>query len=182
MRLDLSEIVARPGMKSAVEVDQECVPDPDLNCLAPVQGRVEFLNSGNVLLIDGDVATTLELSCSRCLEPLAWPVTVHLEERFPLEDVIQPPKEPSEAEEFDTTISSVVHLELGKPILDLDELIRQQLITEIPLRALCDEACRGLCPQCGVNRNVTECQCAPSTEDSPFAGLASLMEPEQNGS
>jgi uncharacterized protein len=182
MKLDLSEIVARPGMKAAVAVDQECVPDPDLKCLEPLKGQVGLQNSGNILLIDGDVSTTLELSCSRCLEPLSWPVTVHLEERFPLEDVIQPPTEPSEAEEFDTTVSSVVHLDDGKPILDLDELIRQQLITEIPLQALCDEACRGLCPQCGVNRNETECQCAPSTDDSPLAGLALLLETEPNGS
>jgi uncharacterized protein len=137
---------------------------------------VEFQNSGDLLLIDGEVSTTLELSCGRCLEPFRWPVTVPLEERFPLEEVLNPQAEPEEGSEWDTTVSSVVHLDAGKPILDLDELIRQQLITEIPLQALCDEACRGLCPQCGANRNTGACECPEDAGDSPFAALAELIE------
>jgi uncharacterized protein len=90
---------------------------------------------------------------------------------------MNPPIEPTEDdEEFDTTVSSVVHLDAGRPILDLDELIRQQLWTELPLQALCDPECRGLCPNCGANRNENECRCPPSTEESPLAGLSVLLE------
>jgi uncharacterized protein len=180
MQLDLSEIVSRPGMRSEVALDEAGAPDADLVFLAPVQGRARFQNSGDLLLIDGDVSTTLELSCSRCLEPVLWPVTVRLEERFPLEEVLHPSLPPEEGGDWDTTVSAVVHLDAGKPILDLDELIRQQLITEIPLQALCDEACRGLCPQCGANRNTGVCACAEEVAGSPFAALAELIE-KRNG-
>jgi uncharacterized protein len=181
MTLDLSEIVHNSGMKASVEVSQDCLADPEIVCLEPLEGRVDFRNSGDLLIIDGDVAATVELTCDRCLAAVPWSTTIHLEERFPLADVIQPPSEPVEGEEFDNTVSSVVHLEASKPILDLDELIRQQLITQFPIQMLCDEACRGLCPRCGANLNEGACQCEPETEDSPFAGLAHLLDRDENG-
>jgi uncharacterized protein len=178
MQLDLSEIVSRPGMRSSVSLDEAGTSEPDLVYLGPIQGRVAFQNSGDLLLIDGKVSTTLELTCGRCLEPFRWPVTVSLEERFPLEDVLNPTAPPGEGVEWDSTVSSVIHLDAGKPILDLGELIRQQLITEIPLQALCDEACRGLCPQCGANRNTGACECPEEPAGSPFAALADLLQPK----
>src|SRR3989442_667923 len=122
MTLDLSEIVHNGGMSSIVEVQEECLSDPDIICMEPIEGRVEFRNAGNILLIDGELAATLELTCDRCLEPVPWSAAIHLEERFPLAEVMNPPREPTEGQEFDNTVSSVVHLDAGKPILDLDEL------------------------------------------------------------
>lgn len=175
MQLDLSEIVSRPGMRSSVAVDEPGVSDPDLIYMAPVQGSVLFQNGGDLLLIDGKVKTTLELSCGRCLEPFRWPVTVTLEERFSLAEVLNPSAPPEEGGDWDTTVSSVVYLDLGKPILDLDELIRQQLITEIPLQAICDEACRGLCAHCGANLNTGACACPEELSDTPLAALGELL-------
>jgi uncharacterized protein len=180
MQLDLSEIVLRPGMRSAVTVDEPGAPDADLEYLEPVRGDLRFQNGGSLLLIDGEVSTTLRLQCGRCLEPVTWPVTIRLEERFPLEEVLNPSAPPEEDEEWDTTVSSVVHLDAGKPVLDLDELIRQQLITELPLQVLCSESCRGLCPQCGANLNQGECDCAPDAADSPLAALGALLDEERN--
>ena len=45
--------------------------------------------------------------------------------------------------------------------LDLGEMIREQLFLSVPLKRLCREDCRGLCPTCGVNRNRTPCDCPP---------------------
>jgi DUF177 domain-containing protein len=179
MTLDLSEIVHHTGMASRVDVNQECLNDPEIICLEPLEGRIDFRNSGNLLMIDGDIATTVELTCDRCLEPVAWTTTLHLEERFPLEDVIHPPPEPTEEQEFDNTVSSVVHLDASKPMLDVDELIRQQLLTQVPMQVLCDEACRGLCPHCGANLNQGPCACPAEKEDSPLAVLSVLL--EENG-
>jgi uncharacterized protein len=181
MTLDLSEIVHHTGMTSSVDVKQECLNDPEIICLEPLEGRIDFRNSGNLLMIDGDVAATVELTCDRCLEAIPWTTTLHLEERFPLEDVINPPREPTEEQEFDNTVSSVVHLDASKPILDLDELIRQQLLTQVPMQVLCDEACRGLCPHCGANLNQGPCACPAEEEDSPLAALSALLEADGNG-
>jgi DUF177 domain-containing protein len=182
MLLDLSEIVTREGMRVNVEVDQPGVEDPDLVFAEPLRGRLTFSNSGDLINIQGKVQTTLTIACSRCLADVRVPVRVPVEEHFPIDDVLHPERLPEEGEEFDTVVNTVVYVDQGRPILDLDELLRQLLVTEIPIRTLCSDACLGLCPQCGANRNEAPCACAEREENRPLAGLAALLEDEPNGS
>ena len=65
-------------------------------------------------------------------------------------------------------------IELDAPCLDLDELMREQLLLSLPEKRLCKEDCAGLCPQCGANRNEVACGCERNPGDSPFAALAAL--------
>lgn len=178
MELDLSEIVMREGMVARVEVDQPEVPDPDLSFATPVLGQLKFQNAGDLLNVTGWVRTTLRIACSRCLIEVCVPVELAIEERMPLDEV-RHPRPPAEAA-IDSLVASVVHLVQGRPILDTDELIRQHLLLEVPIRVLCDAACRGLCPTCGANLNEGPCVCAPERRESPLAALASLLE-ERNG-
>jgi len=178
MLLDLSEIVIREGMRSQVAVDQAGVEDPDLAFATPLSGRLTFENGGDLINIRGRLGTSLRLGCSRCLAELSWPLDLRVEEHFPIENVLHPDRPPAPGDdEFDTTISSVVHLNQGRPILDLDELLRQLILSEIPIRTLCREGCLGLCPTCGVNRNVTPCSCREEPHNTPLAGLSALLEP-----
>ena len=181
MKLDLSEISQRPEMRVVVDIDQPCVEEAHFTCAEPVRGRLTFVNSGDLLLIDGQVSTTVELPCDRCLEPARLPMEAVVEERFPLTEVLHPRLPTEEDAEFDNTLATVIHLDAGKPILNLDELIRQQLVMNLPIQVLCDPDCRGLCPQCGANLNQGDCACGPETSASPFAGLAALLHNEENG-
>jgi len=180
MLLDLSEIVMRQGMRVGLDVDQPGVEDPDLQFAEPLKGHLTFSNGGDVVSIQGKVHADLTMPCSRCLVDVRLPLEVPVEEHFPIDEVMHPNRQPKEDEEFDSIISTVVYLEQGRPILDLDELLRQLIVTEVPIRALCDEACAGLCPQCGANRNETPCQCDASQLNTPLAGLAALLD-QPNG-
>jgi uncharacterized protein len=181
MKLGLSEISQREGMRVEVEVDQPCLDEADFGCAEPVRGHLVFANGGSVLLIDGKVATTIELPCDRCLEPARLPTEVTVEERFPLQEVLHPRLPAEEDEEFDNTLATVIHLEAGKPILDLDELLRQQFVMDLPLQMLCAADCKGLCPQCGANLNQGQCGCEVESEPSPFSRLATLLDEPGNG-
>jgi len=181
MILDLSEISQSEGMRVVVDFDQPCVDEADFACAEPVRGQLTFTNSGNLLLIDGSVATTVELPCDRCLEPARLPTEVKIEERFPLEEVTHPRLPTEEDLEFDNTLATVIHLDAGKPILNLDELIRQQIVMNLPIQVLCDANCRGLCSHCGSNLNHGACDCETEAVDSPFAGLATLLREDENG-
>jgi uncharacterized protein len=75
----------------------------------------------------------------------------------------------------------VIHLEAGKPILNLDELIHQQLVMNLPIQILCDPACRGLCVHCGANLNQGDCACEPDEVALPLSGLAAMLQHEENG-
>lgn len=179
MLLDLSEIVIRDGMRVNHEVDQPRVEDPDLVFADPMKGTLTFENAGDLINIRGKIKSTLVIPCNRCLTDVRMPLDLQVEEHFPIEEVLHPNRQPEEGEDFDSTVSSVVYLDQGKPILDLDELLRQLIVSEIPIQTLCDDACAGLCPTCGGNRNETPCTCAEQNRNTPLAGLAALLQDEE---
>ena len=59
-------------------------------------------------------------------------------------------------------------------IVDLESILREQIILMLPLKPLCDESCKGLCPHCGADLNLETCTCPADAVDSPFARLAKL--------
>jgi uncharacterized protein len=59
--------------------------------------------------------------------------------------------------------------------LDIGELLREQFQLALPMKPLCSEACRGLCPECGANLNRTDCGHAPKWEDPRLAPLKGLL-------
>ncbi len=66
-------------------------------------------------------------------------------------------------------------------IFDLTELIRQSVLVAVPIKTLCAEDCKGLCPHCAKNLNDGPCNCPPDQDTGPFAALGSLMEQEELG-
>jgi uncharacterized protein len=175
MLLDLSEIVIRENMRVELEVDQPGVEDPDLQFVEPLRGRLVFENGGDLINIHGRVDAALSVACARCLADATIRVPVEVDEHFPIADILHPNREPEEDEDYDATISTTVYLDQGRPILDLDELLRQLILTEVPMATVCDEACKGLCPDCGANRNETACNCAEERHNTPLAALATLL-------
>ncbi len=65
-------------------------------------------------------------------------------------------------------------VELTEPVLDLEDIARQQLYMALPVRQLCSEQCLGICSQCGGNLNDRSCDCTRDTKDNPFGALAAL--------
>ncbi len=59
--------------------------------------------------------------------------------------------------------------------IDLNDLLREQFYLALPMKPLCKNDCRGICPQCGANRNLTKCDCNPHIEDPRMAGLKTLL-------
>jgi uncharacterized protein len=118
------------------------------------------------------VRTGLELSCSRCLEPFQLPVDVAFDLRF-LPATEMATQDEREVQEDDFEISYY-----RDDQIDLNELLREQFYLELPMKPLCVEGCRGLCPQCGTNLNTGTCTCAPQWEDPRLAPLKGLVRGE----
>lgn len=174
MRIDLSEIVHHPGMRADQDFEEPCPGDLGLNCTAPVKGRLEFNNTGNLLLITGDISTEVTLECSRCLEDFSLPVDGKVEEEFRVEKVGDSVKAlPSEEEDISPDL-------IVNNMLDVDELIRQSLLLVLPIQPLCRPDCGGICPTCGQNLNMRKCVCPPAEPESPFSALAELLEEDEN--
>ena len=172
MKLNLSEIAGIDGMHAAQVIEEQCPQDLGYECAVPAKGRLEFTNTGSLLLVTGDVETELKLQCGRCLVDMTYPVHLKVEEEFRLEKIGDAIRA-LPLDEGDT------ESELVKDnILDVQEVIRQDLLLEVPIQPLCRPDCRGLCPTCGENLNLRKCACPPAEPESPLKVLAELLEDE----
>jgi uncharacterized protein len=176
MKLDLSEILSRVGMHYTYQVDEPPIVDEDLECVDPITGKIVFSNTGSVLLIDGGVQTTVVLSCVRCLAYYREPVQLPISEQFELQ--AKPAGRGSRQthvvlEEDESPIAGKL---FDGPLLDLTEMLRQGIMLALPTRPLHDEACKGLCPQCGMDLNAGACECHPDNAHLGLAKLGTLLQ------
>lgn len=148
--------------------------DDDYRVVAPVGLSMDVEKSGpDVFRVTGEVSTRLELDCSRCVEPLEVPVAATFELRYVPQAANQGEGE-RQVEEDDLTTAFY-----SEGALDVIDLLREQFQLALPMKPLCAEACRGLCPECGANLNRTECGCAPVWEDPRLAPLKGLLKREE---
>jgi uncharacterized protein len=145
-------------------------PDPDYRVAAPVQLAIDVERVGDAAFaVRGTVRTTLELACSRCLDPFEVPVDASFELRY----VPQAANAGDGEHEIGEDDLGIAYYRDGT--LDLAELLREQFQLALPMKPLCTEACRGMCPHCGTNLNRTECACRPQWDDPRLAPLKSLL-------
>lgn len=172
MKVDLTEIARTNGMRAVQEIDEPCPSGTGLDCTSNVKGSIKMRNIGAVLLIEGRISADVKFPCSRCLVDFSMPMEAPIEEQFRVEKinaaaVILPMEDDDEAVEEALVQNNV---------LDIDELIRQNLLLVLPIQPLCKEDCAGLCTTCGENLNVRQCSCPPGDLESPFHVLADLLE------
>lgn len=111
---------------------------------------------------------TFELLCARCLEP----VLVPLQGDFDL--IYRPASVETGAGEHAITEDETEIGYYEKSGLLLEDAVREQVLLNLPGRALCRQECKGLCPQCGANRNTTDCGCGESPADPRWNALAGI--------
>jgi uncharacterized protein len=145
--------------------------------VAPVQaaGRAELLEEhhgkGHVLQdlrLHGTLATRVEMACARCLEPVQRDVN----REFDL--LYRPERTSAKAGEVEVTgAESEISFYSGEG-LELADALREQILLELPLKVLCREDCKGLCPSCGVDLNHETCSCEKPV-DARWATLQELQ-------
>ena len=118
----------------------------------------------------GHVTGEVELACSRCLEPFTLPVKTDFDLRY-VPHTDNSGEGEREVEEDDLTTAFYTDDEI-----DLGHLVMEQLHLALPMKPLCSETCKGLCPQCGTNLNAGSCTCDPRWEDPRLAALKALKE------
>jgi len=134
-----------------------------------VHGTVKFTLTNFGILANGSAEAVLHLACARCLEPFETPTSVRFEEEFrPTIDIA-------------TGLASTVPLgdtafDISENhTIDLEEALRQNLLLAVEIIPVCSVGCKGLCPSCGVNRNLKDCHCHEADTSSPFAVLQGLL-------
>ena len=135
---------------------------------APVTLAFDIYKDKDQFRLDGRVETTIELPCSRCLEPFRWPVNAVFDLRYqPRTAPTAKPDREIEEDDFSTAFYE-------NDEIDLVQMMREQFYLALPMKPLCRPDCQGLCPQCGTNLNRGACACKSEWEDPRFAALKSL--------
>jgi uncharacterized protein len=116
----------------------------------------------------GHVNGELELTCGRCLEPFTMPVAGSFDLRY-VPRVVEGGGSEREVGEDDLTTAFYADDQI-----DLSELINEQFHLALPMKPLCAEDCKGLCPHCGTNLNSERCSCDNKWEDPRLAALRAL--------
>jgi uncharacterized protein len=130
-------------------------------------GKHELIND---IRLAGDLSTRVEMACARCLEPVSQEVA----KKFDL--LYRPQGTDAGREELSVTAAEAeVSYYQGEGLL-LEDVLREQILLALPLRVICKEECKGLCPHCGKNLNYEQCSCAEPLEDPRWAALKEIRE------
>jgi len=118
--------------------------------------------------LKGKLETSLEVACARCLDPVVLPV----QRSFDL--LYRPLGTDAGHEELSVTDAEAeIGYYQGDGLL-LEDTLREQVLLSVPLKALCREDCKGLCPHCGKNLKESACSCADEIEDPRWAALKEI--------
>lgn len=140
--------------------------DDEYRVAAPVELSVDVRRlGGDAYGLTGHAVTQLEVACGRCLEPFRVPVDAAFDLRY------VPQAQNTGGEEEEVSEDDLATAFYREGMIDLVEMLREQFVLALPMKPLCAEACRGLCPQCGTNLNTETCDCTPVWEDPRLAAL-----------
>ena len=171
MYLNVSQLLKETsGSGRTLEIDDELVLSGDANPATRVKGIVALLRTDKGIWVSATLESKMYCDCSRCLEPYGQEVQLQFEEEYlPIFDV-------------DTGARLVRDVEDGEQffidesnILDLAEAVRQYATLNLPMKPICRNNCRGICSNCGVNRNQTSCSCDDGLIDSRWGPLIGLV-------
>jgi uncharacterized protein len=150
---------------------------PDIQQRSPVlaSGRAQLIREQHGkreriddIRLNGELSARLEVACARCLEPVDLAVARSF-------DLLYRPQgaDAGKAELSVTDTEAEIGYYQGDGLL-LEDAIREQVLLAVPLKSICREDCKGLCPHCGKNLNGDQCSCAEPIEDPRWSALKEI--------
>ena len=169
MRIELANLEGGKGDFTHVYQPEDLNPvDERVSLVAPVAVNGKVRLSGTEVFVNGHLETRAQVECDRCLKPVELPVNAD----FTLEYITGSDYESSQAAELTEAEMSVSVFD-GE-VIDVDEVVKEQILLAVPTRMLCREDCKGICPECGTDLNSGECACKKDDIDPRWAALKNL--------
>jgi uncharacterized protein len=140
-----------------------------------VTGVAELLpHTEGEVRIQGKYTVQMGASCDRCLGEARFPIDAKLDLFYrPMSFIAR-----DEEVEIDEGEAEIGFYEHGG--IELADVIREQVLLALPMQRVCSEACKGICPTCGKNRNESVCECAAGGGDARWSALGDLRPKNAN--
>ncbi len=162
--LKVSDALKNPGQEYPFEADavlEEMMVLGDPVRFEDIAVRGVYVGSEETVSVDADVTANVVSRCARCLEEVRLPLQAHMQAEYVRQI------DPEDPDQYLYESSE----------LELTEAVKDALVLALPMRFLCKEDCKGLCPKCGTNLNTGSCTCLEGEDDfGPFAALRSIVE------
>jgi uncharacterized protein len=158
LRINAVELLRHPGATRRIEESLSAaeVGIDDSRVTGDIEVGLDVTSTIDGLVVHGTVSTPWHGQCRRCLIDVEGVSVSEVEELF------QQHPQHDEAVEI-----------LGDQI-DLTPILREYVLLDLPDAPLCREACAGICPQCGADRNVDPCDCHTGAVDPRWSVLDEL--------
>jgi uncharacterized protein len=133
------------------------------------KGEAElFANTDGEVRIKGGLTVTMESECNRCLAIALFPI----EAQF---DLFYRPSATLAAEEEVAIDEGAAEMGFYEGAgIELEEVLREQILLQLPMQRVCSPDCKGICPVCGRNRNETMCDCRVKPADDRWSALRNI--------
>ena len=130
------------------------------------EGALEVYNVNDNVLVKGRLVFVVRLSCSRCIEDFEKEIAISFKNILTYKAI--------EEKELELDRDDLEFTLLDGDVVDCSHLIIEQISTNIPVKPLCREDCKGLCQKCGKNLNIDNCSCNNEVIDVRFEKLKGL--------
>lgn len=194
MKIDVSSILDEKGKRAHYRLAEIpgvlSVGGRDVRPTDPADIEVEAINvGGGVILVRGRAKARVPAICDRCLKPFTLPLEADFEEEYkralrPREDADGPrgrdggsesPAEGGPGEEGGCWAEDGAVRTFSGSEIQIRPAVQEALTLALPMKVVCREECKGLCPQCGKDLNLGPCCCRPVGADTRMAPLADLL-------
>ena len=168
MKVDIRQIVAETRTFHFSETAEE-LDIAITGAKFPFPVEVDFTGtpSGDEIICQIDIKADAEVECSRCLALFDMPIDSQLQYVVQMLDPV--PDTANDDEDFEI-------IPKAQSELDITQRVRESIILAVPLKPLCSDDCRGLCPMCGADLNEDPCDCVPDKTDERWDVLKKLFD------
>jgi uncharacterized protein len=153
-----------------IEEDPSCL-EIDLEggrLLAPLKISLDVVRTGDQIYVTGGASVKAFFECARCLDEYSCVIEGPIQMVVMIGDEASGPGE-DEAEAHGE--EGLMKIGRGAKSIDLTDAVRTELLVRAPLKPLCKNDCRGMCPKCGANLNKGACSCEAEDRDSRWDAL-----------
>lgn len=165
MKIDISDVYSLDNKVITRKVHIDMAEFRSRQGAFPIQAGEPFdltiaNEEGKRLRLSGEGDLAVRIPCDRCLQAVEVPFHFEIEKQVSVQDV--PGETEDDSEEADSYIDE-------KRELDVDRLIFNEILVNWPAKVLCKPDCKGICPKCGTNLNLTTCGCDQGELDPRMA-------------
>ena len=169
MRIELVNLEQGRGDYAHVYQPEELGSfDERVRVIAPVNVTGNVRVAGTEVFVKGHIETRAQVECDRCLQQVQTPVRSDFELQY-ITGTDYASSQAAELTENDLSVSV-----FDGEVIDVDEIVKEQILLAVPTRMLCRPDYKGLCPDCGIDKNTGECRCDAKDVDPRWAALKNL--------